>query len=309
MDHVFVEHGEEGKKAYKSLMVAPDKLSVLNSPLALEIFQELARHPCCALDIARNLQQDEQKVYYYLRKLENSGIVKLSKTERRHGMIAKIYEVMAPVISAKLHDDGHELHEKQVLHNLELLRFMSPFLENGKLNAVVVIGNPYSHGRFDSFSKEAPYAFDFALFLGNLLSEFKFPHYRLDTEVTEPDMQENLILIGNIKSNVIIDKINDQLPIFFETKSEFGAFSSSSGKNYTDPRTGLIINIKNPFNPAKRILIIGGVGSRGSRSAVVALTQHPDKIKHPGKGQDFFCVVKGFDKNGDGAIDEIDVLE
>jgi len=309
MEHVLIEQTENGKRAHKSLIVEPRKLSVLNNQLVLDIMRELTVEPACAMDLARRLQEDEQKVYYYLRKLERSGLIILTRMERRHGMTAKIYELKAPVVSAKLHDNGYAIPEEQNMQNPDILNFFSPFIEDGKLNGVVVIGDPYSHGRFDSFSKEAPFIFDLAVLFGSLIKDFRFPHYLLDTEVKEEDLKKNLILIGNIKSNVIIDRINTGLPIYYTGDKEFSIFSKATSKNYTDPRVGLILKIKNPFNPDKKILVIGGVGSRGSRSAIISLTQRIDKLSFANNGGEIHRVVKGFDKNGDGVIDDVEVLE
>jgi len=308
--HLLVEKGDNGTRAYKSLVVEPQKMGVLNSRLALDIVRELARQPCCALDIARSLQEDEQKVYYYLKKLEASGIVKLNRLERRHGMTAKIYEVLAPVISAKLHDNEHVMQEHETIHDPKMLDFLSPFVKNGKLNAVIVIGDPYSHGRFDKESHEGPYAFDLAVFLGKFISDLKFPHYKLDTEITEEDLKKNLILIGNMKSNVVVDMMNEHLPIYFDIENDFRVISKFTGNSYRDPRIGVIMKFDNPLSKGgSKVLIIGGIGSRGSRSSVIAFTEHfEDLVKNQENGN-VFRVVKGFDRSGDRIIDDVEILE
>jgi len=309
MDSMLVEHTENGKRAYKSLIVEPGKLSVLNSRLAMDIVKELAKKPCCALDVARNMKEDEQKVYYYLRKLEAAGIVKLTGMERRHGMTAKIYSVMAPVIAAKLHDDGHLIEESKPTHNPDILSFFSPFVENGKLDAVVVIGDPYSHGRFDKESHEGPYAFDFAVLLGQLIKDLNFPHYKLDTEVTSEDLKNNMILIGNMKSNVVVDKLNDKIPIYFDTEKDFKVVSKFTGNSYKDPRIGVVMKFDNPFNPEKKVIILGGIGSRGSRSSVIALTKCFKEIVENQENGNVFRIVRGHDRNGDRVIDDAEILE
>jgi len=311
MDHVLVEHTENGKKAYKSLLVEPEKLSVLNSPIAMSIVKELVRQPACALDVARSLQEDEQKIYYYLRKLESAGIVRLYKTERRHGMTAKLFEVLAPVISAKLHDDGYILLDSPVKSpkELEMVKFLSPFISDGKLDALIVMGDPYSHGRFDKESHEGPHAFDFGVFLGKFINDAGFPHYKLDTEVKEQDMQKNLILIGNMKSNILIDKMNEKIPLYFDTEGDFKVVSKFTGNSYKDPRVGVVMKFDNPFNKEKKVMIIGGIGSRGSRSSIIAFTQRFHDLVKDQENGNIFRVVKGFDRSGDRVIDDIEILE
>ncbi|MBN2331118.1 MAG: helix-turn-helix domain-containing protein [Candidatus Aenigmarchaeota archaeon] len=309
MGSILLESGEDGKRAYKSLVVDPNKIGVLSSPLAVRMVQELTRQPGCALDIARSMQEDEQKVYYYLKKLEKAGIVRLSKTERRHGMTAKIYDAIAPVISVKLHEDGHEIPDEKITHDPAMLKFLSPFIRDGKLNAVIVIGDPYSHGRFDKASHEGPYAFDFGIFLGKIIKNVDFPHYKLDTEVSEEDLKNNLILIGNIKSNVVIDKMNHALPVYFDSEDDFKVVSKHTGKSYKDPRTGVILKFDNPFGKGKKVLIIGGIGSRGSRSSVIALTQRFKDLADGNDDGEMFRVFRGCDRSGNRVIDDVDIME
>lgn len=305
-----VENTGNGKISYDSLVVAPRKLSVFNSDLALRIVNDLVKNPGCAMDLARNLKEHEQKIYYHLRKLENVGVVKPIGTEKRYGMTAKIYSMTCPVIATKLYEDGNPLEKNSTVKDPNMMKFFYPFIEDGELNARIIIGDPYSHGRFDKASHEGPYALDFAIFLGRYLNQIKFPHYKLDTEINDNDLKNNLILIGNMKSNVVIDKINERLPVYFDTKGDFRIISKLTKNSYKDPRVGVIIKTDNPFSKGKKILIVGGIGSRGTRSSVIAFTEHfSELIKNNEEDGNVFRVVKGFDKKGDRIIDSVEILE
>ena len=73
-----LEESEEGHKAFTTMMIENPKLfSILSNDLALKIIKELGKSPACAFDIARKLKVHEQKVYYHMRNLEKSGIIKL----------------------------------------------------------------------------------------------------------------------------------------------------------------------------------------------------------------------------------------
>lgn len=310
MDTVLVESTSEGKRAYKSLIVEPKCLSVLNSSLAVKIVKELTKENGCALDIARSLQEDEQKVYYYLRKLEEAGIVNMARTERRHGMTAKIFEVKAPVVAAKLDGEGHLITDL-ALKDVNILNFFQPFIKDGLLDSKIIIGDPNEHGRFDAKSKEGSYGTDFALFLGSLVNKLDFPHYFIDTEISESDLKGNLILLGNARTNTVVDKIKDAMPIEFLDEGHSSFESSHTNKIYKDPRTGFIIKMRNPFNEEKHVMIIGGIRTRGTRASVIALTQHIDLLcKNNGNGNhQYVRVVKGLDKEGRGFIDSAEILE
>jgi len=305
-----VENRGDVKVSYESLVVAPRKLSVFNSDLALRIVNELVKNPGCAMDLARNLGEHEQKIYYHLRKLENVGVVKPIGTEKRYGMVAKIYSMTCPVFATKLYEDGHPLEKKASVKDPNMMKFFYPFVEDGELKARIVIGDTYSHGRFDTESTEGPYAFELGMILGNLIGKLKFPHYKFDTEIRKDDLKENLILIGNSQTNILIDRINGHMPVYFDEKNEFYITSKNTNKVYDDARVGIIAKIKSPFQKGKNILILGGRGRRGTQSAIIACTKHFSKIlKKIESDDETVIIVKGFDRDGDKVIDDVVVLE
>ena len=90
-DEVFhIERTQDNYKIYNSLVVDHKSLGILNSVISMKIMNELSKGQMCAMDIVRNLGIDKQKVYYYLKKLEESGIIRFVKNEQRHGMLAKV---------------------------------------------------------------------------------------------------------------------------------------------------------------------------------------------------------------------------
>jgi len=302
----FVKDTGKNRVVYKSLLIeSPKSLGILANRTAMDLVKELSLKPLCAMDLARRLGLHEQKVYYNLRRLEKAGIIKLFKTEERTGGTAKIFTLAEPVISVKLSENTFMTTSMNgIIKNIDLLR---PFIEDGKLNAKIILGDTYSHGEFDTAAVEGPYAFDFALLLGSYLTKFDFPNYKFDTEVNKDDLKDNLILIGKFKTNIIIQKINPHLPVYFDTKSGVRIISKLTKKIYDDPRYGLILKLNNPFNKNKKMLLLGGIGRRGVQSAILAFTKYPDKL--PENKGTIIRVVKGYDKNGDKVIDSVKFLE
>jgi len=302
----FVKDTGKNRVVYKSLLIeTPKSLGILANKTALDLVRELSLKPLCAMDLARRLGLHEQKVYYNLRRLEKAGIIKLLKTEARTGGTAKIFALAEPVVSVKLAENTFmTTNINGSVKNLELLK---PFIEDGKLNAKIILGDTYSHGEFDAPAVEGPYTFDFALLLGSHLANLDFPNYKFDTEVDKDDLRDNLILIGKFKTNIMIQRINPHLPVHFDTKSGVRIVSKITKKVYEDPRYGLILKMDNPFNKKKKILLLGGIGRRGVQSAILAFTKHPDKLSE-NKGT-IIRVVKGYDKNGDKVIDSVKFLE
>jgi DNA-binding transcriptional ArsR family regulator len=309
MRATLLEDNEKGKLAFDALVVSkPEALSVLGSKLAMNIIKELAESPACALDVARRLKVHEQKVYYHVRRLEKAGLIYSISSEKRHGMIAKIFNVVAPVIATKIFDKGIEIKNENFSIPDPRGNFLQHFIQNGKLDGFIVIGDTVTHGRFDIAAFDVPFALDFFTMLGQFLKEA--PSYRVDILLKDKDLQENLILIGNNKTNAIIDKINDKLPIYFDPSGRERIFSKISNKVYEDPRIGVILKQPNPFNEDKSILLIGGIARRGMLAASMAIVKHFEELTLNVKNYDTFAlVVQGIDKDGDGIIDSIKILE
>ncbi|MFQ5648063.1 MAG: ArsR/SmtB family transcription factor, partial [Candidatus Aenigmatarchaeota archaeon] len=141
MQHQLIDSNGGKPISYDSLLVKPAKLSIFGSDLCLKIVQELVKEPCCAMDLARRLEQHEQKIYYHLRRLEDAGIVKQVRAERRYSMTAKIYGVVAPVVSTKLYDGGKPA-QKGTGASPAVRKFFEPFIIDGRLNAKIIMGDP-----------------------------------------------------------------------------------------------------------------------------------------------------------------------
>lgn len=307
MATVLVEDRENGKKAYESIIVDPKSLGILTNELSLKIIQGLARAPGCALDLARSLKEHEQKIYYHMRKLEEAGIIRFLREEKRLGMTAKIYDAVSPVVATKLYEDGFAFTGP--MKDLHLAKFLKPFIEEGKLNATIVVGDPYPHGRFEVGAKSSVHLFDFALHLGQLLTTMTFPHYSLDVHMDEKRLHDNLIIVGNPQENMVFDKINsNKLPVFFNEKDDWSITSAATGKSYGDPRDGFFLKWKNPLNPDSLLLLFGGKRTRGLQSAMICFTRHFEEMLKESPKM-IGAIVQGYDKDSDSVIDAVRVLE
>lgn len=304
----FIEDGEK-PTAYDSILVSPEKLSIFGSELSLKIVKELARNPGCAMDLSRKLEQHEQKIYYHLRNLERAGIIKQTRTEQRYGMTAKIFDVVSPVVATKLYNDGYEIKDKARARDPKIVKFLEPFVKDGKLNAKIVIGNPYPHGEYEKGAFDGPYVTDLALFLGNYVKELKLPCYKLDTQVRKDDLNDNLIIIGCPRVNVVANKLNYDLPVFFDKEREWNVVAKETGKVYSDDTIGVVIKHDNPFNRKKKILVLGGKRSRGTIAAIIAFTQNTKRLIKEERAKKTYWIARGTDKDGDDFIDHVHFMD
>ena len=71
----YIEKDGETQRVYDATLVGAAGIKSLGNPLAARIVAELARQPQCAMDVARNLKENEQKIYYHVRSLEKASIV------------------------------------------------------------------------------------------------------------------------------------------------------------------------------------------------------------------------------------------
>ena len=310
MSHQFIDENGGKSMAYDSLLVNPQKLSIFGSELCLKIVKELVKEPACAMDLARRLEQHEQKIYYHLRKLEDAGIIKQIRSEKRYSMTAKIYGVVSPIIATKLYEDGKLLDGPVTALNPRMEKVLHPFVMEGKLNAKVIFGDPYPHGKYDRPSRGGVHGFDFGIMLGKVLGNLSFPHYRFDVDVHAGDLEDNLIIFGSSKANTILERMNSKLPVYFDQEGGWQIVSKATGNRYSDPRAGFVMKWDNPLAEGKKVLVFGGVRTRGIQASVIAFTQHFDRIMEAVQPDgNFIRVVEGFDANGDKIIDSIKILE
>jgi DNA-binding transcriptional ArsR family regulator len=316
----FIEETKDEQKAFKALELKPKSFSVLNSNLAQKILSELGKKPSCAMDISRKLKEHEQKIYYHLRRLEGAGIITLERTEERVGATAKIFCVSHPYLAIKLFDGEHLSDVKTKAREIEFFR---PFIEEGKLDATIVVGSPDPHGKYSVQALDGCAGIDLALFLGSFLKNAKV-NYKLDTEVTESDMRGNLILIGGPKANIIIDKFNKDLPIYFDEKHGFNIVSSFTKSVYSSDDIGIIIKMKNPLaknknkkngdlkngNGEKYILVLSGIRFKVPRAEIVELIKHMREFQTGSRFDSGVArVVRGIDIDSEGRIDDVEILE
>ncbi|RLJ08472.1 MAG: hypothetical protein DRP12_00475 [Candidatus Aenigmatarchaeota archaeon] len=300
----------DGKMAYEAILLKPKDIPVVASEVSRRILKELAKEPGCAMDIARRLGIHEQKVYYHFRKLIEAGVIKEIGREKRANFTARIYTIAYPVLASKIAELGRPIAFEPTA-DLHAERLFEPFIVGGKLNCLLVLGDPYPHGRFEASARHGVHVTDFALFLGGMLLKLEKVNYKLDTQVTQEDLQRNLILLGGPKVNIIADKLNPHLPIYFEPEKDWRIVSRLTGKTYHGDLDAIVLKIKNPFNPKAWLMLLAGRRSIGLRTAVLACIQNAAEILKGNKARPEVIakVVTGADRDGDGIIDTIKILE
>ena len=284
---------------------------LLGTDLAYKILRLIAERPKYPIELAKELKVHEQKVYYYIKNFLNAGLIKIVKKENIQGSTANYYSIVEPAFVIKF----KELEKSsKVLDidktNKKYYEFLSPFITDGKLDALIVVGSPDPHGPELARSRDGYYGMDLALFLGTFLNyvpEFKV---KLDTEIRETDLNNNLILIGGPVVNKITEQVNEKLPIRF-FKEHGWNIKSFSGNSYPEETNGIVVKTKNPFNKDKYVMVIAGRRHYGTRAAIIAFLKNFDEICNGNvyNRKVYAKVVEGVDLDSDGIVDNIKFLE
>ena len=285
--------------------IRPEDAASVSSELASKILHLIAREPMYTIDIAKSLKMHEQKIYYHIRNLEKAGIIKVVRKETKQGATANFYGLAEPAFVIRFKNFEATSKIGQIKNESE---FLEPFISNGQLDSLIIVGSPDPHGPDKARSTDGYYGMDLALFLGTFLNYVPQFNVKLDTEVRDEDLQNNLILIGGPVVNKIVDKVNAKLPIRFE---EGNIKSTVSNETYPQDECGIIVKAKNPFNPDKSILVVAGKRFSGTRAAIIAFLKgfkkitagniHSPSVKAK--------VVEGIDLDSDGIIDDIEFRE
>jgi len=290
----------------KTQEIKINELSSLNNKVVIEILKIIKDSELYPKQIAKKLKIHEQNIYYYIKKLEKAKIISVSKQENINGTVAKFYKINSDSFFFKIGDfkESSKLEESGS-------DFLTPFIEKGELNALIIVGSPDPHGPQKARSKDGYFGMDLALFLGTFLNNINSSKVKLDTEIIEEDLKKNnLIILGGPIVNKITEKINKKMPIYFD-ESKKGFYSTISKKIYFHDEIGVINKTKNPFNKEKKILLIQGLRNSGTKAAIISFLKNFQEIEKGNKynKEIFSKVVEGEDLDSDGIVDNVEVLE
>ncbi len=307
-EHYYIVKEEQGKLLYtSSIAVSKEAIFSLDSPVRIKILQLLAKKALYPAEIATELKVHEQNIYYHIRQMINEGLLEIAEKKEIRGTIAKKYKTKALNFSLLLSQKWQNIDQLFTIPVIEDFSLLYPFVEKGRLSSLFVIGSPDPHGEFKVRCRDGHYALDLALFFGRY-SSFVQSSVRLDVEMKNSVLlQENLIVIGGPAANLIAAEVNEYSPIKFILKKPWQI--ASENNSYHDEAIGLIAKFESPYCKGKSVLFLAGVSSLGTKAAIIGLTKYPEIFRKMKDIQTFGTIVRGFDFDGDGAIDDIEIVE
>lgn len=313
--------GKKREYRVKDIAVFDDRerLKAVLNGLSWKILEILSEKEMYPMEIARKLKVHEQKIYYHVRKLAKAGAIKVVREEEKKGAIAKYYAVSFPAFGVELPYGYRAIHTISTPKiDEKVKRFFDPFLPgDGHFNGKVVVGSPDPHGPFKARARDGHYAAYLTLFLGRFTGLQEDFAIKLDVDIkVEKEENNNLILVGGPGTNLITKEVNELLPIRFDMMSSEHGFllgglvSQETGNVYVGDTVGVIAKLVSPWNKRKRIIILAGNKAVGTKACVIALTRFWKETLENFSGQDMFATsIQGFDLDGDGKVDSIEVLE
>jgi DNA-binding transcriptional ArsR family regulator len=310
---------EKGEATAKEIAVFedPEKLKTVFHKLSWKILQLLSKKEMYPLEIAKELGIHEQKIYYHIRKLMKAGVIKIVREEEKKGAIAKYYKTMFPAVGVELPFGDQKINSFPATNiDEKMRRFLNPIINNSAFDGKIVVGSPDPHGPFKAKARDGHYVAYLTFFFGQFVDLPDDFLIKLDVDVkAEKEENNNLILVGGPGTNLLTQELNEHLPIRFNMMpSEHGFLlgglvSEKTKKVYTADNIGLIARIPNPWNEEKNVIALAGNKAVGTKACVLALTKFWKKTLKNFDKEKFATVIQGFDLDGDGKVDFIEVLE
>jgi DNA-binding CsgD family transcriptional regulator len=295
----------------------PERLKAVLNKLSWKILQLLAKKEMYPMEIAKKLGIHEQKVYYHIRKLAKTGSIKVVREVEKKGAVAKYFKAVFPAMGIELPFGYHKIGRFPAANINNLMQqFLSSFINDGVFDGKIVVGSPDPHGPFKARARDGHYAAYLTFFLGQFVDLPKDFPIKLDVDVkAEKEEDNNLVLVGGPGTNLITQEFNEFLPIRFNMiPSEHGFLlgglvSKKSQKVYTADNMGVIAKISNPRNKNRSVIVLAGNKAVGTKACVLAVTNFGKKTLSNFSDNNFAVIIQGFDLDGDGKVDSIEVLE
>src|SRR3989344_6174276 len=144
MTKSYILKEKDGRLYYSDALIVenPEALKIIDHPIRLRILNLLAKQPMYPAELAKELKMHEQKVYYHIKQMNNSGLLDIVEKEEIRGTVAKKFSPKVLNFAFTLSKDWKELHSLLESKDKDILNFLSPFVKEGKLNSSIVVGSP-----------------------------------------------------------------------------------------------------------------------------------------------------------------------
>ncbi|MFB6202940.1 MAG: ArsR/SmtB family transcription factor [Candidatus Nanohaloarchaea archaeon] len=284
--------------------LGPEELKALTDRTRLKILRKLAGNPSYPSEIAEELGIEKQNAYYHFRKLEGAGLLEVDRKEERSGGVATFYRPSRGAYALDLGGEGSEIF----LPDRGAQKFLTPLVEDGELRGSIVVGSPDQHGPDQVRARDGHLAAEIGLKLGQY-GDSEGVDTMLDTELfRDSEFDQNMILLGGVLTNTATKKFNREFPSYFSGESFPYREIKTPRSKYSEDTIGLIARTEHPGDPEKALYMVAGIRNKGTEAAVRAFKNLESLLDDYEEGE-FHRVVRGLDLDGDGEIDDYEVVE
>jgi DNA-binding transcriptional ArsR family regulator len=282
------------------------------SGLGHDILKLLAKGPDYPSNIARELKLYHQAVYYHMKRLEASGLIRPVSQRTVRGGKAQLYALASDGYAVEFEVSGEEFAAPpSISRSGRMGRFLKEFISpNGQLDGWIVVGSPEAHGPNRTQGRDAHYAIQLGFALGQFVALPRSFPVKLDVDLKAEKLQaSNLLVVGGPRTNVISAELNPHMPVRFSEEGFFGAIVDATGRKYLSEFDAVLTKIRNPWDPSKVCVVVAGLSGAATKGAVIGLTNMAEAVLSGYAGQtDFAVVLHGVDMDGDGKVDSVEVL-
>lgn len=282
-----------------------EQLRALSNETRKNILKKLESNPSYPRQVSRELDISKQKAYYHFEKLIESDLIEKTKTENVSGGSAQFYKPSSAAYVVDIEGSGDGVSWK---YSSSARKFLGPMTHSSKNREnYVVVGSPDQHGPDQVKARDGHLAGEVGMMLGQY--GIRSTSTKLDTEVrNQGAFDKNMILIGGVLTNTLTKKFNQEFKAGFEGEEFPYRKIETPEEVYSQGEVGVIAKAVNPLDTDKRIFMAAGVQNRGTQAAVTAFRDLENILGDYNNG-DFYRVVRGLDRSGDGKIDDYEVLE
>lgn len=288
----------------------PDDFKPAFGKAGQKIIGLLASGPSYPAEIARALRTHHQTVYYHMKRLEKAGLITRVKSEVIRGGEATLFALSSDGYAVEFATKGEQLPAFPASARSRAFgRFFKEFTTDGQLDGWIVVGSPVPHGAAGTQARDGHYAVQLGFALGQFVKlPERFP-VKLDVDIKSERLEaSNLIVVGGPRTNMIAEELNPHLPVGFK-QGVWGPIVDNQGREYSSELDCIVVKQRNPWNEAKTVVIAAGLTGAGTKSAIIGVCNFADTLFQKYKGGDFACVLRGQDRDGDGKVDAVEMLQ
>ena len=289
---------------------SPGDFSAAFGAVGQKILSALADGPKYPAEIARNLGTHHQTVYYHVRRLEAAGLISKTRSRVIRGGQATLYALSSDGYAVEFAVKGEKMPSLKSSSRSKVLgRFFAEFVKDGLLDGWIVVGSPIPHGSNGTQARDGHYGIQLGFMLGQFVGlPEPFP-VKLDVDVKAEKLERsNLIVVGGPRTNLLAEELNEHVPIRFRQGGFWGSIVDDQGRSHNSELDCVVAKVRNPWDSSRTCVLAAGLTGAGTKSAIIAITNSAEQVLQGYSSGDFASVLRGVDRNGDGKVDDVEVL-